>query len=84
MSSVDTADIGVASASVNLARVTGNLVGVSLMNLVVRQLLGSAAITPELHSRLLDTVHSAMYISLALVLAGAFFSARRGRMNRLD
>jgi EmrB/QacA subfamily drug resistance transporter len=84
MSAVGTREIGVASATVNLARVTGNLVGVSLMNLVVRQLLGATEITPEHHLQLLSAVNTAMYLSLALVLVGTFFSAKRGRMKRVS
>ena len=80
LGAVNPREVGVASATVNLARVSGNLVGISLINLLVQLLLGNSAITPDQYPQLLETVHLAMYLSLAASLLACLFSATRGRM----
>jgi EmrB/QacA subfamily drug resistance transporter len=79
MSAVHSRDIGVASATVNLARVSGNLVGISLVNLLVQQLLGDRAIEADHYPALLTTVNVAMTFSLGLALVASVVSASRGR-----
>jgi EmrB/QacA subfamily drug resistance transporter len=81
VSSVDANHIGLASATVNLARTTGNLVGISLVNMIVRQMLGEVQIEPEQYPALLSTIHTALQISLAFVLIACVLSATRGRLR---
>jgi MFS family permease len=80
MGAVPVGDVGVASASVNLARVSGNLVGISLVNLLVQQLLGDTVITESQYPALLTTVQWAMTVSACMTVLAALFSASRGRM----
>ncbi len=80
MSAVPATEIGVASATVNLARVSGNLVGISLVNLLVHQLLGNQVITAAQYPALLSTVNLAMTASLCMALLASLFSVRRGLM----
>lgn len=81
MSAVDPQEMGVASATINLARVSGNLVGISLINLLVHLLLGNTAITPESYDQLLATVNIALSLACGFVLTAAFISAARGRIR---
>lgn len=78
MGAVPARDIGVASASVNLARVSGNLIGISLMNLIIRQVMGEVAISPEQFDLLMRSVSLAIYLALGMVLLASVFSASRG------
>ena len=80
MGAVPGEDVGVASASVNLARVSGNLVGISLVNLLVQQLLGNEVITTAQYPALLQTVRLAMMASVGMTLLASVFSLRRGQM----
>ncbi len=80
MGAVPSEDVGVASASVNLARVSGNLVGISLVNLLVQQLLGNEVITADKYPALLQTVRLAMMASVTMTLLASVFSLRRGQM----
>jgi len=82
--SVDANHIGLVSATVNLARTTGNLVGISLINLIVRQILGEVQIEPEQYPLLLTTLHTALTIGLTLVVTAILLSASRGRVSRTD
>ena len=79
MSAVDPADMGVASATINLARVSGNLVGISIVNLLVHLQLGDAQITPDQYAQLLATVNLALSFSLCFAICAVFLSAARGR-----
>ncbi len=82
MSAVDAREIGVASATINLARVSGNLIGISLMNMLVHLLLGEQRITAEKYAQLLATVNLALTLSLCFVSAATLLSATRGRRKR--
>ena len=79
MSSVPQSEVGVASASISLARVSGNLVGISGVNLLVHILLGDTLITPERYPELLDVVKYSMAIGCACVMGAIILSASRGR-----
>ncbi|MFT6899155.1 MAG: fucose permease, partial [Paraglaciecola sp.] len=82
MGAVHTSELGVASASMNLARTIGNLVGMSLVNLLVHHFLGDAQITPEQYPALLQTVVLALNISFGCALAACFISSLRGRETK--
>jgi EmrB/QacA subfamily drug resistance transporter len=81
MSSVPSDEVGVASATISLARVCGNLIGISLINLLVHLLLEDNQITPELYDQLLVMIRYAMVISSTVVVAAVLFSASRGTVK---
>jgi MFS family permease len=81
MSSVPHNDIGVAAATISLARVSGNLVGISLINLLVHLLLGSAQITEENYPQLLATIRYALSLAAVFVIVAMTLSASRGRVE---
>jgi MFS family permease len=72
-------ELGVASASMNLARTIGNLIGMSLVNLMVHYYLGDAQFSPEQNPALILTFELAMNMSLAFVLLACITSWFRGR-----
>lgn len=78
MGAINSRELGVASASMNLSRTVGNLVGMSLVNLLVHIYLGDARITEQQYPALLRTISLSLYISVICVLLASFFSAFRG------
>jgi len=72
-------ELGAASASMNLARTIGNLVGMSLVNLMVHYYIGDAQFSAAQNPALIRTVELAVYMSLAFVLAACVISGLRGR-----
>ena len=81
MSSVPQGEVGVASATISLARVSGNLIGISLVNLLVHLLLGDTLISVERYPQLLQVVQYSMAIGCAFVTAAIVLSATRGRLK---
>ena len=81
MSSVPSDEVGVASATISLARVCGNLIGISLINLLVHLLLGNNQITPELYDQLLVMIRYAMVLASIFVVAAVLLSASRGTVK---
>lgn len=79
MGAVEKHEVGVASTSMNLSRTIGNLVGMSLVNLMMHHYLGDANITPEQSPALMSTVSLALLMSLSFVLVACIISAIRGR-----
>lgn len=79
MSSAQPHEVGVASASMNLARTIGNLLGMSLVNLMVHYYLGDAQFTQEQTPALIQTITLAINMSLAFVLIACAVSAFRGK-----
>ena len=78
VSAVDPRDLGVATATMNLARVMGNLIGMGVVNLLMNLNLGDKQIIPIYYGLLESTISTAIIISLAYVLVGGFLSAMRG------
>ena len=74
-------EVGVASASMNLARTIGNLVGMSLVNLMIHHYIGDATFTPEQNPALMATVSLALSMSLSFVVVACVLSAVRGRQH---
>lgn len=72
-------EVGVASATMNLARTIGNLIGMSLVNLMVHYYLGNAQFSPEQNPALILTVELALDMSLAFVVLACVTSWFRGR-----
>ncbi|MFQ3235094.1 MAG: EmrB/QacA subfamily drug resistance transporter [Paraglaciecola sp.] len=82
MGAVHVSELGVASASMNLARTIGNLLGMSLVNLLVHHFMGDAKLTPDQYPALLQTVVLALNISFGCALGACFISGFRGRETK--
>ncbi|WP_395341732.1 MFS transporter [Ningiella sp. W23] len=81
MGAVSEAEVGVASASMNLSRTIGNLVGMSLVNLMMQILIGENTFGPEQNPALMLTISIALKVSLSFVLLACILSALRGKEN---
>jgi predicted MFS family arabinose efflux permease len=79
MGAVSKDDVGVASAAMNLARTVGNLVGMSLVNVMVVIFIGDAVIDELVRDELMLTVSAALQLSLAMVLLACVSSFQRGK-----
>jgi EmrB/QacA subfamily drug resistance transporter len=79
MGAVKEQEVGVASASMNLSRTIGNLVGMSLVNLMMHFYIGDATFTPEQNPALMSTVSLALMMSLSFVTLACILSAVRGK-----
>ncbi len=77
-------EVGVAAATLNLARVTGNLVGMSLVNLLVYWHLGNQALDAGVADSLLATFHNAINLALIFLTAATVLSLLRGRVHQPD
>jgi hypothetical protein len=63
----------------NLSRTIGNLLGMSLVNLMVHYYLGNAQFTPEQNPALIKTVEMALNMSIAFVVVACAISVLRGK-----
>jgi EmrB/QacA subfamily drug resistance transporter len=81
MGAVKEQEVGVASASMNLSRTIGNLVGMSIVNLMIHHFIGDATFTPEQNPALMNTVSLALTMSLSFVVVACVLSAVRGRQH---
>ena len=79
MGSVKEQEVGVASASMNLSRTIGNLVGMSLVNLMMHYYIGDANFGPESNLALMSTISLALLMSLSFVIIASIISAVRGK-----
>jgi MFS family permease len=79
MGAVNKHEVGVASASMNLSRTTGNLVGMSVVNLMMHYLLGDNSLSSAQNEDLMLTVSLALKMSLGFVLIACVISSLRGR-----
>jgi hypothetical protein len=66
----------------NLARTLGNLLGMSLVNLMINFYIGEVEISTDVQDELLLTVRTAVDVSLALVFASIIFSLSRWRRRK--
>ena len=82
MQSAHSAEVGVAAATLNLARVVGNLIGMSLVNLFVYWNLGNQPLNETLSEPLLHTFGQAMMLALAFLTAATVVSMLRGRSRK--
>ena len=78
MSSVENSKLGIASAVLNLARVTGSILGTAIMLLLVSVIIGEAQIKPEQSLELLAVIRWSLSASCLLAILGAYFSYVRG------
>jgi MFS family permease len=83
MGSAQSHEVGVASASMNLFRTIGNLLGMSLVNLMVHYYLGEAQFTEEQNPALIQTIDMAIYMSLIFVVVACAISAFRGKSHTI-
>ncbi len=79
LGSVKEQEVGVASASMNLSRTIGNLIGMSLVNLMMHYYIGDTTFTPEQNPALMSTVSLALMMSLSFVTIACLLSAVRGK-----
>ncbi len=79
MGAVKEQEVGVASASMNLSRTIGNLVGMSLVNLMMHYYIGDANFGPESNAALMSTISLALLMSLSFVIIASVVSAARGK-----
>ncbi|MGB3726962.1 MAG: MFS transporter [Glaciecola sp.] len=79
MGEVNENELGVASASMNLSRTIGNLVGMSLVNLMMHHYLGDAPLSSEQNVALMQTISLALVMSLVFVCIACVLSALRGK-----
>lgn len=79
MGAVKEQEVGVASASMNLSRTIGNLVGMSLVNLMIHYYLGDATFGDNTNPELMSTISLALLMSLIFVIFASGVSALRGK-----
>ncbi len=79
MSSVDHKDVGVASASLNLARVCGNIFAMSLINSLIHIFIGRELISEKNYPELMHTLDIGLTIALGFITLAALLSANRGK-----
>ena len=79
MGSVNSQEVGVASASMNLSRTIGNLFGMSLVNLMVQYYIGDVALSAQQNPAIMSTVSLAFSMSLGFVLVACVVSGLRGK-----
>jgi EmrB/QacA subfamily drug resistance transporter len=79
MGAVKRHEVGIASASMNLSRTTGNLVGMSIVNLMMHYYLGDQSLSTEQNPALMSTISLALMMSLGFVLLACVISSLRGR-----
>jgi EmrB/QacA subfamily drug resistance transporter len=72
-------ELGAASASMNLARTIGNLISMSLVNLMVHYYIGDAQFSEAQNPALILTVELAVNMSLVFVVIACVISGLRGR-----
>lgn len=79
MGAVHAQEVGVASASMNLSRTIGNLVGMSIVNLMMHHYLGDATLSTQTNPQLMSTISLALVMSLSFVIVASVISSLRGR-----
>ena len=78
---MDKERLGIGSALLNLARVSGNMIGTATVLLLVALYIGHVKIEPPLYPALLTLIHVALGLSFVLTLCGAWFSFSRGTIR---
>ncbi|MEX2353199.1 MAG: MFS transporter, partial [Gammaproteobacteria bacterium] len=74
--------LGIASALLNLARVSGNMVGTAMVLMLVSVFIGQVRIEPDQYPALLVVIHLALGTSCLLSLTGSWLSFSRGNIQR--
>jgi len=81
MSSVETRDLGIASATLGTMRLTGQMLSAGLTMMMFALVMGSSAIEPRLYGLFLRSTHIAFVFYAALCCAGVFASLARGNRS---
>jgi MFS family permease len=85
MDSVAPREIGVASALVNLARLSGNLLGISILGTVIKLKTGGSASSALDKTLLLEAIHTSLFVSvcfLSVVAIQAFLFRENGAIHK--
>jgi EmrB/QacA subfamily drug resistance transporter len=82
MSSVETRDLGIASATLGTMRLTGQMLSAGLTMMMFALVMGSSAIEPRLYPLFLRGTHVAFAFYSALCLTGVFASLARGNRRK--
>jgi len=82
LSSIDKNRLGIGSALLNLARVSGNIIGTATILMLVSIFIGQVKIEVEQLPSLSVIVHIALGISCLLSLCASYFSYSRGNILR--
>jgi len=78
LSSIDKSRLSIGSALLNLARVSGNIIGTAIVLVLVSFFIGDNKIEPARYGDLLTVIHWALALSCINSLIGAYFSYARG------
>jgi len=81
MSSVDNHYYGIASASVSVMRVLGQMLSMATATLLISIFVGKNQITPEYYPQFIQSIRLAFLISACLCAVGIFFSFSRGKIH---
>jgi len=86
LSSIDKSRLSIGSALLNLARVSGNMLGTAIVLVLVSIFIGDEKIEPARYGALLTVIHWALALSCLNTIFGAYFSYTRGniRNNNAD
>lgn len=79
MGAVSKNEIGIASSSMNLARTIGNLVGMSIVNLILHLMIGARPISIETNTQLMISIYYALNMSIGFVAIACCLSMARGK-----
>ena len=63
----------------NLGRTVGNLVGMSIVNLIIHFYLGNQIMSTQTRPELMSSISVALTMSLIFVVCACFLSIMRGR-----
>lgn len=84
MSSVETRQLGLASATLGTMRLTGQMLSAGLTMMMFALIMGRSAIEPRLYPLFLRSTHVAFVFYAALCFAGVFASLARGNRPPAD
>lgn len=79
MGAVSKNEIGVASSSMNLARTIGNLVGMSIVNLILHLIIGAQPLSAETNAQLMTSIYYALNMSIGFAFFACVLSISRGK-----
>lgn len=81
MSSVDKKYLGVAASTQSTMRLTGQMFSMGIVMIIFSVFIGSAVITPQSHSALLQSIQIAFAVFSLLCFGGIFASLLRGKIH---
>lgn len=81
MNSLKRSGLGMASATINLSRTLGNMIGMGVVMMIIAINIGDAQITPDTYDQLLEAIRWALALSFLCALAASWYCATRGTMR---